>query len=311
MFLDWNCVRSSLFAEDSDDWLAILRIGLGVQVAAYCISLRSSWEFLLSNTGSRLIGREVSEAYTTIQSPWIPKVGWILTGAEKLQISEPTALFVIWIVLLLAALCLIAGLFCRPAAVLCWLLHLCVSKSGGLVSYGVDNFMTIGLFYLMLSPLPDHRALDALIWRSRPPRPALLRFFRRVLQIHLCIIYFFGGVAKALGSGWWDGTNLWRALTRPPFDVFSPETIATWQALLPALGICVWVIEIAYPVLIWPNKTRLIWLTLICTMHLGIGFAMGMHLFGVVMIVLNVAAFGPAPPGAKTAAKVAQPLPAN
>src|SRR5438046_2030326 len=31
----------------------------------------------------------------------------------------------------------------------------------------------------------------------------------------------------------------------------------------------------------------------ICTMHVGIGITMGMYLFAFVMIVLNVAAFGP------------------
>jgi hypothetical protein len=161
------------------------------------------------------------------------------------------------------------------------------------VSYGVDNLMTIGLFYLCLSPLPDRWAADSFLGARRAAEE-WLGFFRRVLQLHLCVIYFFSGLTKALGSGWWNGDNLWTALTRPPFDVLPAELIARFGWALPPLGIAVLAVEVAYPLLIWPPRTRLLWLTLICLMHFGIGIGMGMHLFAVVMIVLNVAAFGPA-----------------
>jgi hypothetical protein len=207
--------------------------------------------------------------------------------------SEQTILSLTWFALLIAACCLIAGIFCRTSAVAAWFLHLCVAKSAGLLSYGVDNLMTIGLFYLALSPLPDRHALDSRIWPKPERDPHILGFFLRVLQLHLCIIYFFGGLTKALGAGWWNGNNIWRALTRPPFDILPTETVASWAPVLPAIGISAWLIEILYPVLIWPQKTRRIWLLLICFMHLGIGLLMGMHLFCLVMIVLNLAAFGP------------------
>ncbi|MDQ2659664.1 MAG: hypothetical protein M3Y03_04515, partial [Verrucomicrobiota bacterium] len=47
-----------------------------------------------------------------------------------------------------------------------------------------------------------------------------------------------------------------------------------------------------YPVLIWPKRTRLVWLIATCGMHLAIGLTMGMYLFALIMIVLNLAAFG-------------------
>jgi len=288
-------VHSFFFHESSDSWLTILRLGLGFVVMSYCISLRASWNYLLSQSAAGLVGRDVSEAFTTIESTWIPKVGWIIAGGEKLHLGEQGVLHLVWIVLLVAAVCLIAGVLSRPAAVTCWLLHLCVAKSGGLVSYGFDNFLTIGLFYLMLAPLPDHLALDVKIRKVTASAASSLGFFRRLLQLHLCLIYFFGGLTKAIGSGWWNGANLWRALTRPPFDVLPPEVVASWGAFLPILGIGIWLLEITYPIFIWPARTRLLWLALICFMHLGIGFGMGMHLFAAIMIVLNLAAFGLGP----------------
>jgi hypothetical protein len=153
--------------------------------------------------------------------------------------------------------------------------------------------MTIGLFYLMLSPLPDRYSLDARLRKSQPKPQQLLGFYRRVLQLHLCLIYFFGGLTKCLGSGWWDGSNIWRALTRPPFDVLRPEILVHGKLFFPVVGAFVCLLEVSYPFLVWSRRTRLPSLLAICLMHLMIGLAMGMYLFALVMIVLNLAAFGP------------------
>ena len=161
------------------------------------------------------------------------------------------------------------------------------------MSYGVDNFMTIGLFYLMLSPLPDRYSLDWRLRKSRPKHSQLLGFWRRVLQLHLCLIYFFSGLTKCLGSGWWDGSNMWRSLIRPPFNVVDPEILIRWKYLFPAAGVFICFLEIGYPFFIWNSKIRKIWLIRICAVHAGIGLTMGMYLFALIMIVLNVAAFGP------------------
>ena len=287
-----------LFPAESDHWLAVLRIGMGVQVCLYCFWLRRDWSSFLAGTGSGLLGRQISEALLAWETSLVPTLRWWVNSAQQLGMSEQAALVVCWLALLSAGICLALGVFFRPAAIVAWLLHLCVAKSGGFLSYGVDNFMTIGLFYLMLAPAP--RAFS--IWpqrsRKRSPDPQLLGFFRRVLQIHLCFVYFFSGLSKALGNGWWDGSNIWRALIRPPFNLVPPEFLVSWKFFLPLLGISIWAVELAYPVMISTRKTRTLWLVLVCAMHIGVGVAMGMYLFGLVMIVLNIAGFArfaPAP----------------
>jgi hypothetical protein len=113
-----------------------------------------------------------------------------------------------------------------------------------------------------------------------------------VLQVHLCFVYFFGGLAKCLGSGWWNGSNLWRSLTRPPFNIIEPDILIRFKYVLPVLGISLCLIELTYVFFIWRKKTRLVWLVCILGMHIAIGLTMGMYLFALVMIVLNLAAFG-------------------
>jgi hypothetical protein len=63
--------------------------------------------------------------------------------------------------------------------------------------------------------------------------------------------------------------------------------------VLPVAGIFIWLLEMAFPLLIWGKRTRAAAFGCILAMHIGIGAAMGMYLFATVMIVLNVAAFGP------------------
>ena len=281
-----------LFPRETDRWLGVLRIGLGLLVTAYALFLRSDWHYLFASTGKGLVSRKLGEAIASFDSPLIPKLGWLVALGGYAHIGEDAVLSIAWACLLCMGLLLLLGLFSRPAAIIAWFLHLCAAESGGLFAYGADDFMTTGLFYLMLSPLPDRYSLDHQLLQAELKDPQLLGFWRRVLQVHMCFVYFIGGLAKCLGSGWWDGSNLWRSLTRPPFNLISPDILVRFKYALPILGISICLIELGYPFFIWIKKTRLYWLVCILAMHAAIGLAMGLYLFALVMIVLNLAAFG-------------------
>jgi uncharacterized membrane protein YphA (DoxX/SURF4 family) len=282
-----------LFPLETDNWLTILRLGLGLQTMLYSLSLRNDWNDLLGGAGRGLGSRDLAEALLSVESHFVPRLGWFSALGKELGLREETVLAVVWICLLVAGCSLLLGLTCRFSAIVAWFFHLCAAQSGALVSYGMDNFMTIGLFYLMLSPLPDRYSLDWQWRKWRPKDRQLLGFFRRVLQVHLCVIYFFSGLTKCLGSGWWNGSSIWRALIRPPFNIIDPEILVRGQLVFPMVGVVICLLETGYPFFIWNNKTRSTWLICICGMHLLIGLAMGMYLFSLVMIILNVAAFGP------------------
>ncbi len=282
-----------LFPVQSDKWLTFLRVGLGLQVIAWTFSLFNDWSYLFSTTGSGLITRDLAEGLVALQSPLVPRLGLLVQLGARLGFREDTILSLTWICLLSAGCSLLFGFASRFCAVVCWFLHLSAAKSGGFISYGVDNFMTIGLFYLMLSPLPDRLSLDGWLRKERLRAQGVNGFFRRVLQLHLSVIYFFSGLTKCLGAGWWDGSNIWRALTRAPFNIIPPEILVRWKYALPVLGILICLIETGYPFLIWLGRTRLLWLSAVIAMHLAIAITMGMYLFALVMIVLNLAAFGP------------------
>ncbi len=288
----WKRLLRFLFPAESDTWLAVLRIGLGLQVAVYALFLRNDWHYLFASSGRGLVGREIGDAITSFESPLIPTLSWLVALGRSINISEEAVLSISWACLLSSGCFLLLGLFCRPAAIIAWFLHLCVAESGGLLAYGADNFMTTALFYLMLSPLPDRYSFDRWVVQTKPKNPQLFGFWRRVLQVHLCFVYFIGGLAKCLGSGWWNGSNLWQSLIRPPFNLVSPDILVRFKYALPVLGISICLIEVSYPICIWLRKTRLIWLICILAMHAAIGLMMGLYLFALVMIVMNLAAFG-------------------
>ena len=97
-----------LFPSESDTWLTVFRIGLGLQVTLHALFLRSDWHYLFTSSGKGLVGRELREAITSFESPLIPRFGWLIAVGRNLNMSEQTVLTVAWVA------------YCRPAVFCCW-----------------------------------------------------------------------------------------------------------------------------------------------------------------------------------------------
>jgi Vitamin K-dependent gamma-carboxylase len=292
--MNWaKSVLKFLFPIRPASALIILRTGLGLAVVFFCWSFSSPWSQTFASQGNILIHRELAEAIAAYGNHLIPRLGWLVSLGGWSGVTEKPVLLASYAILLGSGACLVFGFLPRIAALIAWFLHLAAVTSAGPATYGVDQFMTIGLFYLVVAPVPATGIVHRKPLRRVPRDAWVFGFFQRVLQLHLCFIYLFGGLAKCFGVGWWNGDNMWRALTRPPFDQIPVDILLTWSALFPVLGIAVCVIETCYPIFMWPKITRDVWLLLVVGMHCAIGLMMGMYLFGFVMIVLNLAAFGP------------------
>ena len=193
-----------LFPVEADRWLSILRIGVGLQVTLYTISSRADWNELFAKAGWGLVNRELTEAVLDVQSPFAPRLGWLISIGARLGLAETTLLWAVWGCLLFAGCCSDRWSLLPPSGPNCLVSPPLYVNSEELLSYGMDNFTTIGLFYLMLSALPDRFSLDSRMRKLVPRNTQFLGFFRRVLQVHLCFVYFFGGITKAVGGEWWE-----------------------------------------------------------------------------------------------------------
>ena len=182
---------------------------------------------------------------------------------------------------LLCGVALVAGFKSRWAAVGLCVLHHRLFIGQPAFSYGFDFVAASAIFYCIWFPVSQPRST----WAT----PCL-----RVLQVHLCLIYFFGGLEKLMGPSWRNGEALWKALHRPDM-VGAFRTHAAFLDQFPVvftlLGWAVIVLELGYVAMVWFGRTRRAWVWGMIGMHVGIALMMGLYHFSALMIVFNVAAF--------------------
>ncbi|MDH3716828.1 MAG: HTTM domain-containing protein [Planctomycetota bacterium] len=206
------------------------------------------------------------------------------------------ALWALHIAALVVFALLTLGLFSRVVAVLAYLATLCYVHRAPSSLFGLDQINVMLALYLMLGPCGARYSLDALWHRRRRgertvevPSSVSANLAIRLIQIHMCVIYFFAGARKLTGASWWDGSAMWLSVANLEYQTLDLTWLAHWPLLTAFLThLTVW-FEISYFALIWPRMTRPVYLALAVLMHLGIAFCMGMITFGLVMLIGNVA----------------------
>ncbi len=202
----------------------------------------------------------------------------------------------VWIVVgleVVALVGLLVGWRTRAAALAASGLEFLLLHAGGGLEYGMDVFTHIGLCYAVVMPVGDALSLDARAHRRTSTPSVAAGVTRRVLQLHLAIVYVSSGFEKASGPQWWNGEAIWRALTLPVFRQVDASALAFAPSLAIVSGWLVLLLEIGYGLCIWTRRARLPWLAGTVGMHLFIGAFLGMWLFAGIMVLLNLAAFGP------------------
>jgi hypothetical protein len=245
---------------------------------------------LLELYGNRgLISWSISEIRPT---GWVPNMSWVAGHLGAWGVSEDQSLYAVFVVYVAGLIGMFVGWRARLTTAVVWLTHLVIFESASFSSYGVDSFINIGLFYCVIMPRGAAVSLFGQSGgRSRCPT-VTANLLLRVLQLHVCVVYFTSGLEKAKGSQWWDGEAIWRSVMQPQFQSFDMSWLA-WMPFLALVASCgTLAIEIGYPFMIWPRRTRPFWLVAVLCLHLSIAIFLGLRLFAAVLIVLNLAAFG-------------------
>ncbi len=222
----------------------------------------------------------------------LPHLGDVALWLGKFGLTPHQSLYFV-LAVYLAGLCgLLLGWATRCMAILVWLIHFLWMHAGGGLIYGMDVFTHIALFYCMFMPVGEALSMDLYLGGRQSQPSTAAGVTRKMLQFHMCIIYLSSGFEKASGIQWWNGEAIWRSLLLPTFRQFDMHWLAyvPWVAM--AMGWSILLIEVGYAFFIWWRKTRWIWLLLTVGMHFFVGVFLGMWLFGTIMIVLNLGAFG-------------------
>jgi len=218
-------------------------------------------------------------------------------------IKQPWLLWCVHLFALLVFFCLMIGLFSRTAATLGFLLAVSYAHrvSPG-AFFGLDKINCMLAMYLMLGPCGARYSLDRLRRLRRghaEPVPAstTANLAIRLLQVHLCIIYLFSGLAKFEGENWQAGTAVWWALANQEYQSINLTWLANWPKFGPVLigllthATVFW--ELFYCCLIWNRLMRPLVLWMAIAVHSGIALVMGMITFGLGMIYANLAFLKP------------------
>jgi hypothetical protein len=282
----WKSLRDFVSLPASPRPLAVLRIGLAAVLLAQAYALAGSLIELYGNLGIVQWGVE------PLGSPaGVPRLSWLVDALASHGVSDVAVVRGVFLAYVGSLACLLLGWHTRPAALLAWLTHAALKASSNASIYGVDEFAHIALFYCVWMPVGHALSLDRLAGRVSDAPSAAARLSLRVLQLHLCVVYVSSGIHKALGEQWWDGEAIWRSLTRPDFAQFDMSWLAEvpWLAALACWGTLL--VEIGYPLLVWPRRWRAAGALAAVGLHVGIAVGLGLVSFAAVMIVLNVAAF--------------------
>jgi hypothetical protein len=206
--------------------------------------------------------------------------------------SSPTMIRVVAGIALVAAILLTIGLATPLAALVSFVGLVSAANRAPLNVFGLDDTLGMLLVPLVVGPSGARLSVDGLLagpGRGRGGPSVRANLALRLLQVHLCVVYFFSGAGKLFGASWWEGTALWGAIANDRYRTLDLRGLAGHPLVINALTLATLWWEASYAALVWPRLTRRLCLAMAVLVHLGIGLAMGMMEFGLAMITANLA----------------------
>lgn len=207
--------------------------------------------------------------------------------------SSPSVQWVCHVIALVVFALLTIGWQSRVMSVLAFLFTVSYMHRGMGALFGLDQINVLLSMYLMIGPCGAEYSLDRWLARQSAVPSVSANIAVRLIQVHLCVVYFFAGAGKLQGDTWWLGTAMWISLANYEYQTLDVTWIAHAPWLINILSLFTVGWELTYSVFVWPRLTRPLVLLLAVPVHLGIAFCMGMITFGVAMLIANLAFVSP------------------
>lgn len=185
------------------------------------------------------------------------------------------------------------GLWTRVTSILSFVITLAYCHRLQSSLYGLDQINAFIAMYLLVGDSGGVYSVDRWLRVRRgdplPVEPSVsTTIASRLLQLHLCVIYLFGGIGKSRGDTWWDGSACWYAVANLEYQTFDLTGLVRYPWFLALLTHITVFWEVFYCFIVWPKLTRPICLALAFAVHGGIALFLGMPTFGLMMIIGNL-----------------------
>lgn len=287
------------FAPRYTDTLAVLRIVTGAMLVY-------SHLVLASDLGS-FIGTEAWINQDTARALHDGSFGEDTAAWSYLwNLNSDALIWVHHLVTILVSTAFMVGFLTRIMGPLAWFLQIMVLHRLMGSLFGLDQIVTYCAMYLAFTPCGSLYSVDAWLRKRRVDHGKMESASRwgrwlfpayepsvaanvgtRLLQLHLCVIYLFGGLAKARGQLWWDGTALWYAIGNYEYQSWDVTFLSDYPSVFTALTHFTLIWEVFYCALVWSKLARPIAIGIAVAVHGGIALFLGMATFGTMMIAAN------------------------
>lgn len=226
---------------------------------------------------------------------------WWYVPAEHLWTAH-------WICIAILAMFFV-GFLTPVTSKLTFLIVVSYAHRVSMANFGLDQINGFLSLYLALAPCGRIASVDWLLRRRRIAKRAIrmgikpdfderetsqwARLATRLIQVQLCVLYTYAGIAKLKGDAWWDGNAIWMAAANLEYQSNSLLWLAWAQPVSEFLTHATVLWECTFWATVWNKRLRPYVLLVGVLMHLGIGAFMGMWTFGLVMCFAYVAFLEP------------------
>jgi hypothetical protein len=258
------------FAPVSARPLGAFRIVFGVIALANLAILAFDMDYWLTDAGL-LHGDEAR----LIAGPLRPSLlDWV---------QDPTSVHTFFAVTALLGVLMTLGWHTRVVSVLFFLCTLTIHQRNVLTNSGADCLMLIVTFYMMLAPCGAAYSLDArraARRRGTDAEPLIVPWAQRLIQLHICLVYFDTAVIKCNGASWLNGTALHFVLYNDEVGRFHLGPLREFPLVVNLLTHGALLTEFALAFLLWFRPTRFWTIVAGLILHTGILLTVNIPIFG-------------------------------
>ncbi len=243
----------------------LCRIAFGFSLFAGYIKLWPERIFLFGASG--LAGKNF---YDEVPSPYI--IGRMTAESFNLLkfVGHDEIIQTLFILMLISSFCFMIGFFTKTAGWVSLILHTLFFSRANYGYWGWAEVIKPFMIYILLSTPGAFWAVDSYLEKKMQKTPPLISAYPvRLMQVHVCIMYFVVAWARIDNAHWRDGSMLYRILVHATFSRWPPF----WEPLknvLPYFCHAAWAVELVAPFLLLVHPFgKWVAITLVF-MHLGL-----------------------------------------